>query len=354
MRHVFPACMLCVLFVIDHAAGESCAVYGCTAHKVSDHACQCNVHCLTHKDCCADYATACSRNETEAAHHHTPHLSPHNETEADEGKAGKAAVETSDKGSTKGGQEKSGTKESGAKESGAKESGAKESAKESGAKESGAKESGAKESAKESGAKESGAKESAKESAKETKAKEGAKDAGKDSGKDAGKDAKGAAGKEASKAKAAKPPPSPSSHSSHPSSGSHQAVSHASGSHSSGHASNGHPSAHPSTHSSSHSSHSSSSAASSHVTHHSKLTWWLVVGLACVTGLTVPIIISAILVLRANGVCCARKFEPVARSESASMEPAEEMSYQPKKKSHSSIPFPELQPSAGSSSGAHV
>eukprot|EP00327_Prymnesium_parvum_P000968 CAMPEP_0182842638 /NCGR_PEP_ID=MMETSP0006_2-20121128/25739_1 /TAXON_ID=97485 /ORGANISM="Prymnesium parvum, Strain Texoma1" /LENGTH=311 /DNA_ID=CAMNT_0024972333 /DNA_START=355 /DNA_END=1290 /DNA_ORIENTATION=+ len=311
MRHVFPACMLCVLFVIDHAAGESCAVYGCTAHKVSDHACQCNVHCLTHKDCCADYATACSRNETEAAHHHTPHLSPHNETEADEGKAGKAAVETSDKGSTKGGQEKSGTKESGAKES-------------------------------------------AKESAKETKAKEGAKDAGKDSGKDAGKDAKGAAGKEASKAKAAKPPPSPSSHSSHPSSGSHQAVSHASGSHSSGHASNGHPSAHPSTHSSSHSSHSSSSAASSHVTHHSKLTWWLVVGLACVTGLTVPIIISAILVLRANGVCCARKFEPVARSESASMEPAEEMSYQPKKKSHSSIPFPELQPSAGSSSGAHV
>jgi len=316
MRHVFPACMLCVLFVIDHAAGESCAVYGCTAHKVSDHACQCNVHCLTHKDCCADYATACSRNETEAAHHHTPHLSPHNETEADEGKAGKAAVETSDKGSTKGGQEKSGTKESGAKESGAKES--------------------------------------AKESAKETKAKEGAKDAGKDSGKDAGKDAKGAAGKEASKAKAAKPPPSPSSHSSHPSSGSHQAVSHASGSHSSGHASNGHPSAHPSTHSSSHSSHSSSSAASSHVTHHSKLTWWLVVGLACVTGLTVPIIISAILVLRANGVCCARKFEPVARSESASMEPAEEMSYQPKKKSHSSIPFPELQPSAGSSSGAHV
>jgi len=321
MRHVFPACMLCVLFVIDHAAGESCAVYGCTAHKVSDHACQCNVHCLTHKDCCADYATACSRNETEAAHHHTPHLSPHNETEADEGKAGKAAVETSDKGSTKGGQEKSGTKESGAKESGAKESGAKESAK---------------------------------ESAKETKAKEGAKDAGKDSGKDAGKDAKGAAGKEASKAKAAKPPPSPSSHSSHPSSGSHQAVSHASGSHSSGHASNGHPSAHPSTHSSSHSSHSSSSAASSHVTHHSKLTWWLVVGLACVTGLTVPIIISAILVLRANGVCCARKFEPVARSESASMEPAEEMSYQPKKKSHSSIPFPELQPSAGSSSGAHV
>jgi len=86
----------------------------------------------------------------------------------------------------------------------------------------------------------------------------------------------------------------------------------------------------------------------------------MVVALACATGLTVPIIISVVLVLRARGVCCRASFEPIEKFEShvvgietpsferpMSDEGATQGTQQPAEPAisrASSIPFPELQP----------
>ena len=49
------------------AAEGKCATFGCSMHKDPAHSCQCNLHCTAHKDCCSDYATACTANATDAS-----------------------------------------------------------------------------------------------------------------------------------------------------------------------------------------------------------------------------------------------------------------------------------------------
>jgi len=44
-----------------HAAGGSCAAYGCTGAYTAAHTCQCNSQCAAHNDCCGDYTSKCGR-----------------------------------------------------------------------------------------------------------------------------------------------------------------------------------------------------------------------------------------------------------------------------------------------------
>ena len=58
------------------ATGTTCASLGCSTHKVDGQSCQCNFHCAAHKDCCADFRAACP-NATDPLAGSSPHHAEH-------------------------------------------------------------------------------------------------------------------------------------------------------------------------------------------------------------------------------------------------------------------------------------
>jgi len=66
-----------VLVLAPAAAGAdgSCATLQCSVHKMEGRPCQCNFHCDAHHDCCSDFATVCSNLTDPCLQHQCKHNS---------------------------------------------------------------------------------------------------------------------------------------------------------------------------------------------------------------------------------------------------------------------------------------
>jgi hypothetical protein len=260
------------------STANTCAAIGCTTHKADGYQCQCNFHCQAHNDCCADVATVCL-NQTDPClapnHGCKGHKDAGNATATSKagGGGGKASSNTNSTKATHAGKEggasaKAGHQEKAAasdKKSSTTTSGAKSDAKQGSHHEHAPAAAGKGKGDGSSGGSGSGsgggkAAEAGKaaETGKEHTKKEGAAEAGgakkEDKGASAGADKKAAHEHEHEHEHAAKE------------GGAHEGK--AGGQHAG--------------------------------------VSWVIVLLACLTGLFVPITVAIVLVLRARGVCCAK------------------------------------------------
>jgi len=235
------------------STGGLCATSGgCSVHKIDSRGCQCNFHCAAHKDCCSDFAAVCPNQTDPCLEHKCKGVAaPTPITDASKVKA-KTNATAAGKGS-----------------------GGSSSSKAAGKATGGGKEDKPPKEDKSPKGEETSKK------GHHTATTTAAKGSGGASGK-----ASGSSSSTSGKASGEK---------------SHGDKEHGDKEHSSEKA---HEKEHEKEHE--HGEHEHAEHAHDHPGHRGSMSW-VVVLLACATGLTIPITVSIILILRARGVCCAPK-----------------------------------------------